>query len=100
MYAAAFSPWTCRRLIEVRRSISANVRRSTAGTMNTCVTPYPSSISARTCAPVTLAMGLLYGSEIARGVILHGFQRDGGGHGDPEGIPATHRRDVVLRRMR
>jgi hypothetical protein len=39
MYAAAFSPWQWMRWIFVRRSISANVRRSTAGTMKTCDTP-------------------------------------------------------------
>src|SRR5262245_63754939 len=40
------------RAIRVRRSISTNVRRSTAGTMNTWVTPYPASMSARHSAPV------------------------------------------------
>src|SRR6266508_621984 len=41
----------------VRRSISAIVRRSTAGTMKTWVTPYPASISASTRAPVVFSLG-------------------------------------------
>ena len=44
------------RLIFVRRSISAKVLRSTAGTIKTCVTPYPASISARHWAPVIFAI--------------------------------------------
>jgi len=45
--------------MSVRRSISAMLRRRTAGTMNTCVTPYPASVSANITAPVIFAIYLL-----------------------------------------
>ena len=62
MYAADFSPWQCTRAILVRRSISAKVRRKTAGTMvSSSVVVNPSLYEKvpydvyKSLAPVTLA---------------------------------------------